>query len=109
MFKTIMTSVLILTAALPANAEVGPGLGNTDSVASRSQSYAQVCTNDGTGRLSMRNGPGRNFRKVKEIPNGDVVVLTGGKYSQDGYWWWNVSHSRGRGWVRADYVCGDPQ
>lgn len=109
MFKIFMTSVLILGAALKANAEIGPGLGRTDSMASRPQSYAQICTNDSNGRLSMRSGPGQNFRKLKEIPNGDEVGLMGGKYGQDSFWWWNVSYNEGRGWVRADFVCGDPQ
>ncbi|MFH7031023.1 MAG: SH3 domain-containing protein [Heteroscytonema crispum UTEX LB 1556] len=109
MLKTFMTSVLILAATLPVNAEVGPGHGRTDSIASGPQSYAEVCTKDGSGRLSMRSGPGRDFRKLKEIPNGDEVGLMGGKYGQDGFWWWSVSHNNRRGWVRAHYVCGDPQ
>ncbi len=57
----------------------------------------------------MRSGPGRNFSKLKEIPNREGVVLMGGKYSQDGFWWWRISHDGDAGWVRADYICNDPQ
>lgn len=109
MFKTFAISVLILTAALPVKAQVGPGLGVTDHVASGVKRYAQVCTSDSNGRLSLRTGPGQNFGKIKEIPNGHSVGLVTGQYSQDGFWWWNVHHNGSRGWVRSDYVCGDPQ
>ena len=109
MFKIFMTSVIVLAAALPASAEVGPGLGRTDSVSSRPQNYGQICTNDSDGSLSMRSGPGRNFRTMKEISNKEEVALMSGKYSQDGFYWWKVSHDGDSGWVRADYVCNDPQ
>ncbi|MDM9381213.1 SH3 domain-containing protein [Chlorogloeopsis sp. ULAP01] len=109
MLKIFMTGALILAAALPARAQVGPGLGRTDSIASRPQSYAQVCTNDVYGRLSVRSGPGRNFRKLKEITNGQLVGLMSGQYGQDGFWWWRISHQNGSGWARADFLCGDPQ
>jgi uncharacterized protein YraI len=103
------SGVLFLAAALPVNAQVGPGLGASDHVASGVESYAQVCTSQSRGRLSLRTGPGQNFGKIKEIPNGHTVGLIKGGYGQDGFWWWNVSHNNSRGWVRADYICGDPQ
>lgn len=112
MMKTLMTGALILTAALPASAQVGPGLGVTDSISgrySRSESYAMVCTKNHNGRLSLRTGPGMNFGKIKEIPNRHTVGLNYGQYGVDGFWWWNVYHNGYQGWVRADYVCGDPQ
>ena len=109
MLKIFITSVIVLAAALPASAQVGPGLGRTDNISSTPESYGQICTNDSDGSLSMRSGPGRNFGKLKEISNGEGVTLMGGKYSQDGFWWWRISHDGDLGWVRADYVCNDPQ
>ncbi|MCU0536854.1 MAG: SH3 domain-containing protein [Hydrococcus sp. Prado102] len=109
MLKFFATGVLFLATTLPVKAQVGPGLGSSDRVASGVQSYAQVCTNSSSGRLSLRTGPGQNFGKIKEIPNGHTVGLIKGGYSQDGFWWWNVIHNNSRGWVRSDYVCGDPQ
>lgn len=81
MLKTLVTGALIVTASsLPAIAQVRPGLGRSDSIASSPQSYAQVCTNDIDGRLSVRSGPGRSFPKLGEIPNGQIVGLISGQY-----------------------------
>lgn len=113
MLKAFMAGVVILAAALPATAELSPGLGNTQ-IASRSQyyasvTYANICTNDTYGRLSVRTGPGQGYPKVAEIPNGYTVALITGQNSQDGFYWWNIEHNGIRGWVRSDYVCGFPQ
>ncbi|WP_235658723.1 SH3 domain-containing protein, partial [Fischerella thermalis] len=104
MFKCFLGSALILAAALPVKAEIGPGLGRTD-IASSTDDVPYVCTNDDNGRLSLRSGPGTNFRKIKEIPNGNSVNILSGQYGRDRYYWWNVRHERSLGWVRADYVC----
>ncbi|MEM9275897.1 MAG: SH3 domain-containing protein, partial [Cyanobacteria bacterium P01_F01_bin.143] len=72
-------------------------------------SNGRVCTRSARGRLSLRTGPGRGYSKVKEIPNGHIVALRNGEYATDGFYWWYVSHNGSNGWVRADYVCGDPQ
>jgi hypothetical protein len=110
MLKTLVTDALIVTASsLPGIAQVGPGLGRSDSIASSPQSYAQVCTNDIDGRLSVRSGPGRPFPKLGEIPNGQIVGLISGQYQRDGFWWWRIIYGTRSAWVRADYLCGDPQ
>lgn len=110
MLKTLMTCTLILGVALPVKAQVGPGLGRTDVVSSyETERYANVCTRQPNGRLSLRTGPGQRYNKIKEIANGNLVALVGGQYSSDGFYWWNVLHDGNRGWIRADYVCGDPQ
>lgn len=112
MLKTLLASTLILTAALPTKAQVGPGFSSSDHISSypvNQQSYAQVCTRNRNGRLSLQTGPGQNFRKIKEIPNGNMVALNSSEYSDDGFRWWNVSHKGSFGWVRADFICGDPE
>lgn len=110
MFRTLMAYTLILGVASPVKAQVGPGLGRTDVVSSyRTEHYANVCTRQPNGRLSLRIGPGQQYKKIKEIRNGNLVALVGGQYSSDGFYWWNVLHNGSHGWVRADYVCGDPQ
>ncbi len=107
MLKTLMASALILAVALPVKAQVGPGMGPTDRVARGIN--AQVCTRNRNGRLSLRTGPGRDYRKIKEIPNGHTLALNFSEYGNDGFRWWNVYHNGNQGWVRSDYVCGDPQ
>ncbi len=112
MLKTLLASTLILTAALPAKAQVGPGFNGADHISSyptNRQLYAQVCTRTRNGRLSLRTGPGQNFPKIKEIANGNMVALNSSDYGNDGFRWWGVSHNGSFGWVRADYVCGDPE
>ncbi|MFB2882282.1 SH3 domain-containing protein [Floridanema aerugineum] len=113
MLKTLMASVLILGIVFPVTAQEGPGRGRTDynpDMAQGRQQLARVCTRDQSGgRLSLRTGPGREYGKVKEIPNGQAVRLIDGQYGPDGYYWWRVSHNGRQGWVRADYVCDDPQ
>ncbi|AUT00191.1 hypothetical protein CLI64_07235 [Nostoc sp. CENA543] len=104
MLKAFMAGVIILVAALPATAEIRPRLSNTD-IASNPQSYASVCTNDRYGRLSVRTGPGQNYRKITEVSNGITVALMAGQYGQDGFYWWNINHNGIRGWVRSDYIC----
>jgi hypothetical protein len=111
MLKTLFASTLLLTVILPAKAQVGPGLSYGDHIGTnygRGQYYAQICTRQRNGRLSLRTGPGQEYRKLKEIPNGHRVALMDSEYGNDGFRWWNVLHNGNRGWVRADYVCGDP-
>jgi hypothetical protein len=115
MQKIVLASALLLAVALPVKAQTGPGLGETDyrgnlvSNSSGGERYARVCTNDYNGRLSMRMGPGTQYNKIKEIPNGHYLGLVSGEYSRDGFYWWQVLHNGNRGWVRSDFVCGDPQ
>lgn len=109
MLKTLMASALILTVVSPVKAERGPGLGYTDTINANIQAHPHVCTNDQDGRLSLRKGPGQRFRSIKQIPNGHALILVEGKYDSQGFYWWKVLHNRSQGWVRADYVCDDPQ
>lgn len=112
MLKTLMASALIFSTAIPAKAQVGPGFGTSDHISGNyggGQIYAQVCTRNRNGRLSLRMGPGQNYRKVKEIASGNTLALVSSEYDNNGFRWWNVYHNGNRGWVRADYVCGDPE
>ena len=110
MFKTLLASILIAGAALPAAAQTGPGLGYTDYVSrSNNTRYGRICTRNYNGRLSLRTGPGQGYQKILEIPNQRYVPLYSGQYAVDGFWWWNVNYNNYNGWVRADYVCEDPQ
>lgn len=111
MHKILLASALTLTFALPIKAQVGPGANSSDIPYGRGGDtiYAQVCTNEPNGRLSLRSGPGQNYRKIKEIRNGDTLALNSSQYDNRGFRWWSVYHNGSRGWVRADYVCGDPE
>lgn len=111
MWKTLLATAIILTAALPAKAQIGPGLSSDDYIGAYGgeEYYAQVCTRQRNGRLSLRNGPGQKYRKLKEIHNGHRVALTDSEYGSDGFRWWKVLYNGNSGWVRADYVCGEPE
>lgn len=112
MLKFLMAGTLIFAVALPVKAQVGPGMGPSDHHGGGMGGeglYANVCTKDRNGRLSLRSGPGQNYAKVKEISNGHRLALNFSEYGNDGFRWWNVFHNGSRGWVRADYVCGDPE
>ena len=112
MLKTLMASAFILAAALSASAQVGPGQGPTDyrpTGQGGQPAYGQVCTRQGSGRLNLRSNPTTNSRVVNQIPNGRNLELYDGGYSSDGFWWWRTRYGNSWGWVRADYICGDPQ
>lgn len=111
MWKTLLATAVVLTAALPVQAQIGPGLSSNDYIGRNGDDeyYAQVCTRQRNGRLSLRSGPGQEYRKLKEISNGHRVALTNSEYGRDGFRWWNVLHNGNSGWVRADYVCGEPE
>ena len=113
---TLTTTLVFCGLVSSVTAQVGPGKGPTDynygngrTAIGGENAYAQVCTRERNGRLSFRQGPGRQYGKIKEVPNGHTLALLGGGYSNDGFWWWKSAHNGNVGWVRADYVCGDPQ
>ncbi|MBD2357477.1 SH3 domain-containing protein [Tolypothrix sp. FACHB-123] len=103
MFKLFMASALIFAAALPVGAqEVGPGVGRT----TRSTGYlAYVCTNDVGGTLTLRTGPGKNYRQMRQIRAGNNIRVMDSTRSSDGFEWFKVVHNNKQGWVRSDYVC----
>ncbi len=112
MFKTLLTAAILLAIALPVDAQVGPGCGPTDGncgTGGRRPASGRVCTRDARGRLSMRTGAGRNYGKILEIPNRTYITLSAGGYDSNGIYWWRTYYNGRSGWVRSDYVCGDPQ
>jgi uncharacterized protein YraI len=105
MFKLFMASALIFAAALPVVAEeVGPGVGRISS----SDGYvASVCTNDVGGSLTLRTGPGRNYKKIRQIPAGNNIRVIDSTKTDDGFEWFKVTYKNSRGWVRSDYICNN--
>jgi uncharacterized protein YgiM (DUF1202 family) len=98
MLKIILAGVLILSsAALPASAEVGPGVGGGY--------LAYVCTNDTGGRLTVRIAPGQGNRRITQIPAGQDIRVLDSIQGNDGFQWYKVSYKGKKGWVRSDYVC----
>ncbi|NBD31977.1 MAG: SH3 domain-containing protein [Cyanobacteria bacterium] len=100
-------TVLFVATATPSQAQTGPALGVSDYRVNRPQPH--ICTRDASGKLNIRTGPSTYERAITQIPNGMPVYLHYGDYAADGFWWWNVTSNRVRGWVRSDYVCNDPQ
>jgi uncharacterized protein YraI len=98
MLRVLLAGALILSsAALPASAQVGPGVGRGYS--------AYVCTNDTGGRLTMRSNPGQENSRITEIPAGQDIRVTDSIQKNDGFEWFKVSYQDKVGWVRSDYVC----
>jgi uncharacterized protein YraI len=57
--KILTATVLFFAIALPATAQVGPAYR-----AAQSYNYATVCTAERGSSLSVRSGPGKNYRVV---------------------------------------------
>ncbi|MBD2357478.1 SH3 domain-containing protein [Tolypothrix sp. FACHB-123] len=101
MFKVLMASALIFAAALPVGAqEVRSG-----SVRISQNYVAYVCTNDVGGTLTLRTGPGTNYKKIRQIPAGNKITVIGYTTGSDGFEWFRVNFRKKEGWVRSDYVC----
>jgi uncharacterized protein YraI len=98
--KILSVAALLWTVALPAMAQVGPAYVTQNS------SYGNICTAQRGSSLSLRNGPGKNYRVLTQIRDGNSVAVSNSQYGQDGFKWFLTSANGRRGWVRSDYVCG---
>jgi uncharacterized protein YraI len=98
--KILTATALLLSIALPATAQVGPAYQSSYAT------YGTVCTVDRGSNLSLRSGPGKNYRVLTTIRDGNSVPLVNSQYGRDGFKWWQVNAKGRQGWVRADYVCG---
>jgi uncharacterized protein YraI len=101
--KILTVTALLFSIALPAAAQVGP------AYVSQSSSYGTVCTAQRGSSLSLRNGPGKNYRVLTQVRDGKTVGINNFQYGQDGFKWLLTSANGRRGWVRSDYVCGVSQ
>jgi uncharacterized protein YraI len=99
--KILTATALLFAIALPAAAErVGP------AYQAQGSSYGNVCTAERGSSLSLRSGPGKNYRVLTQIRDGNSVSLFSSQYGRDGFKWWLTNANGRQGWVRADYVCG---
>lgn len=57
-----------------------------------------------TETLNMRTGAGTSNSIVATLPAGSTGTITGGPQSASGYTWWNVTTSRGAGWVVQNWI-----
>jgi hypothetical protein len=113
MLKTAIASLILLgVTALPLKAQYqqGPGCGPDDNCyrgRGGEASYERICTNNRTGRLNVRIGPGTNYRSVTQVPNGQTVPVFDSAMGQDGegYRWQRIDYNGMQGWVRSDYLC----
>jgi uncharacterized protein YraI len=92
-FKFVLAASLILSSAVafPTHAE--------DS------STHYVCTNTRDSSLTLRRGPGKGYKQVRQIPTGTGINFLDSTTSGDGFTWYKVSYRGNIGWVRSDYVC----
>ena len=102
--KILTATALLLAIALPATAQVGPAYRSAQG-----SSYGTVCTATRGSSLSLRSGPGKNYRVLTQVSDGNSLGFNTSQYGQDGFRWLLTSANGRQGWVRADYVCGAPQ
>ena len=104
--KILTATALLFAIALPATAQVGPAYSNRYA---QGTSYATVCTVSRGSNLSVRSGPGKNYRVLTQVRDGSTIGFNNSQYGQDGFRWLLMMTPGGQGWVRSDYVCGAPQ
>jgi uncharacterized protein YraI len=97
--KFLTVTTLLFAITLPAAAQVGP------AYVSQNSSYGTVCTAQRGSSLSLRNGPGKNYRVLTQIRDRSGIAINNSQYGQDGFKWLLTSANGRRGWVRSDYVC----
>jgi uncharacterized protein YraI len=106
--KILTATVLFFAIALPATAQVGPAYrsakGNPDSLTVMGY-YGYACTTERGSSISVRSGPGKNYRVLAQVRNGNGISLDRSQYGRDGFKWWLTSENSRQGWVRADYIC----
>lgn len=56
--------------------------------------------------VSIRKGPGTNYKKVFSLKGGTTVRVVSTKRTSSGYLWCKIKCSKGTGWVQAKYVSG---
>jgi uncharacterized protein YraI len=98
--KILTATALLFAITLPATAQVGPAYRSAQGI-----SFGNVCTTERGSSLSLRNGPGKNYRALTQIRDGNSISVTTSQYGRDGFKWWLTSANGRKGWVRADYVC----
>ena len=102
--KILTATALLFAIALPATAQVGPAYRSAQG-----NSYGNICTATPGSSLSLRSGPGKNYRALTQVRDGNTIGFNTSQYGQDGFRWLLTSANGRQGWVRADYVCGAPQ
>jgi uncharacterized protein YraI len=98
--KLLTATALLFTLALPATAQVGPAYRSAQG------SYSTVCTAERGSSLTLRSGPGKNYRSLTQVRDGRTISINGSQNGRDGFRWLLTSANGRQGWVRADYVCG---
>lgn len=56
--------------------------------------------------VTIRKGPGTNYKKVFSLSNGAKITVTSTKRTSSGYLWCKIRCGKGSGWVQAKYVSG---
>ena len=56
--------------------------------------------------VSIRKGPGTNYKKVFTLKGGTSVRVVSTKRTSKGYLWCKIRCKKGTGWVQAKYVSG---
>jgi uncharacterized protein YgiM (DUF1202 family) len=110
--KILAATALFFAIALPATAQaqVGPAYSTRSAQGSPDHrtvmgSYGYACTAERGSSLAVRSGPGKNYRVLTKVRDGNGISLDRSQYGKDGFKWWLTSDNGRQGWIRADYVC----
>ncbi|MEA5572187.1 SH3 domain-containing protein [Calothrix sp. UHCC 0171] len=112
--KLFMASAVLFASALPASAaqttaysHANPGGYGVSKVSNGTlvsqATYLRVCIS--SGYLNVRGNAGTSYGSIATLRNNVRVRYFDYATGDDGYTWYLVGFGRGRGWVRADYLC----
>jgi hypothetical protein len=54
--------------------------------------------------LNIRACAGTNCTRITNVPDGTLLIITGGPVGANGYTWWNVGGSFGTGWAADNWL-----
>ncbi|MGK7941887.1 MAG: hypothetical protein AB4062_17390 [Crocosphaera sp.] len=121
--KLLITTVACVLVAFPAAAQGNFCRNSTDYSSNPNVAREFVRTgaqggegvygiaHTGSDNYSLRlfSQSNTNSNVLATIPNDSRIPLFGGYYAKDNYWWWMTKYNNRIGWVRSDFVCGDPK
>ncbi len=64
-----------------------------------------IVTGTGKDKLSLRAGPGTDYKRVRVVKDGVKLTVIGGPEEADGFTWWQLKTPKGYvGWAVQDYL-----
>ena len=64
----------------------------------------RVVKNDTVDYANVREAPGLSSKVIGTVKNGTTVDTTGKKVNKDGYPWYEITFSGGKGWIAGSLI-----